>query len=443
MRGCVDRKGVYGEGTGTFMAQNASTFLALRYLRPKRSFVSVITIISLLGVAVGVLMMVVVKSVMLGFDAEFRETLLGAEPHLLLEQKESAGDWRGVMGAARANDGVVTATGYAGGVLYARLGGGQAGFPVLGLDPGEAGAQLAKVEKHLVEGTLELEDGTVVINDFAARQLGAKLGDEISVYESGAVNRAARQFKAAMNEADEEKRRQMRRGIGLDERKLRVAGIYAGELGGFNAYVSLRTGRELFHLGEEGVSGVAIELAEPYEAKGTGAGLLPAAGWEMRTWLDEGEARLAAMRNEQIMMTIILWIIAVVAAFSVMNTTITVTTQKRREIGVLTALGCRTRDIVRIFVTKAAIIGGMGVAAGVVCSLLVLWLRNDLREMIARLTSSQVHAIEGVFLAEIPARLSWMNVGLAAGGSFVLCLVAGFLPAWFAARLDPAVALRD
>ena len=80
---------------------------------------------------------------------------------------------------------------------------------------------------------------------------------------------------------------------------------------------------------------------------------------------------------------------------------------------------------------------------GGVGSLLVLWLRNDLRALIARVTSSQVDAIEGVFLAEIPAQLSWLNVGLAAGGSFALCLVAGFLPAWFAARLDPAVALRD
>jgi lipoprotein-releasing system permease protein len=234
----------------------------------------------------------------------------------------------------------------------------------------------------------------------------------------------------------------MRRGISLDAQKLKVVGIYNGESGGLNAYLSLETGRELFHLGQ-GVSGVAVELSAPYEAKEIGHALLPATGWKTKTWIDDGEARLAAMRNEQIMMTIILWVIAVVAAFSVMNTTITVTTQKRRDIGVLTALGCRTWDIVRIFVTKAAIIGGVGVAAGVGGSLLVLWLRNDIRAGIARLTSSQVHAIEGVFLAEIPAQLSWFNVSLAAGGSFLMCLIAGFVPAWFAARLDPAVALRD
>jgi lipoprotein-releasing system permease protein len=425
------------------MAPNASTFLALRYLRPKRSFVSVITIISLLGVAVGVLMMIVVKSVMLGFDADFRETLLGAEPHLLLEKAEAAGDWEGMLMRAQQEAAAVSAAAYAGGILYAKFGEGQAGFPVFGLDPKAASAQVEKLRQHLDQGSLDLADGTVVVSDFAARQLGAALGDEITVYESAAVNRAAQQFKVAMNEVDAKKKEALHRQISLNSQKVRLAGIYRGESGGFYAYTSLKTGQTLFRLGE-GVSGIAVELKTPYEALEIGERLAPeGSGWKVKTWLDEGEARLAAMRNEQIMMTIILWIIAVVAAFSVMNTTITVTTQKRKEIGVLTALGCRPMDIVRIFVTKAAIIGGVGVVMGVSLSLLVLWLRNDIRGVIASLTSSQVHAIEGVFLAEIPAQISLANVLLATGGSFVMCLVAAFLPAWFAARLDPAVALRD
>ncbi len=424
------------------MPRDAATFLALRYLRPKRSFVSVITVVSLLGVAVGVLMMIVVKSVMLGFDADFRETLLGAEPHLLLERGGEDGNWQEALAAARAHPRTISATAYAGGILYARFEHGQTGFPVFGFAPGEAGAQLEKVRRHLAEGSLDLEDGTVVLSDFAARKLGARLGDEITVYESVAVNRAARQFKAALDEPDADKKKAMHREISLGSGKLRVAGIYRGESGGFNAYTSLATGRALFHLEGDNVSGVALELDTPYEAREIGQALRPA-GWQARTWLDEGEARLAAMRNEQILMTIILWIIAVVAAFAVMNTTITVTTQKRKEIGVLTALGCRAGDIARIFTIKAAIIGGLGAVIGMALSLLVLWLRNDIRELIARLTASQVHAIEGVFLAEIPAHLSWANVALAAGGSFVLCLLAGFLPAWFAARLEPAEALRD
>ncbi len=453
------------------MPQDAPTFLALRYLRPKRSFVSVITLVSLTGVAVGVLMMVVVKSVMLGFDADFRETLLGAEPHLLLERAAETGEgeegWQEMLAAVQAHPQTVSASAYAGGILYARFRDRQTGFPVLGLDLSQATGQLDKLRRHLLEGNLNLEDGTIVLSSFAASQLGAAIGDEITVYESLAVNRAARQFKTALDEPDAEKKKALHREISLGSSKLRVAGLLRGETGGFIAYTSLGTGRELFHLGAsgmtreslrfsvvaangretyhmnaDGVTGVAVELKSPYEAREIGQALCPP-GWRVRTWLDAGEARLAAMRNEQILMTVVLWIIAVVAAFAVMNTTITVTTQKRKEIGVLTALGCRTADIVRIFTVKAAVIGGLGVLAGLALSLLVLWLRNDIRGLIAQLTASQVHAIEGVFLAEIPARLSWLNVALAAGGSFILCLLAGFLPAWFAARLEPAQALRD
>ncbi len=426
---------------------NASTFLAVRYLRPKRSFVSVITVVSLLGVAVGVLMMIVVKSVMLGFDADFRKTLLGSEPHLILEgsvaDQPAPADWQAVKAGIERHPNAAATAVFAGGMLYASRGEGQAGFPVFGVNREEAAAVLAKVSQHLEQGDLSLAEDTLVLSDFAANRLGVRVGDEITVYDSHAVNRAARSFKEAMNEADAARRRAMHERIGLDSRQVTVAGIYRGETGGFYGYASLATGRRLFGLQENDVSGLLMELREPYEARETGTALAPSPAWKTRTWLDEGEARLAAMRNEQILMTIVLWIIAVVAAFSVMNTTITVTVQKRREIGMLTALGCRTADIVRVFVTQAAVVGGVGVAMGVGLSLLVLGFRNEIREALARLTASQVHAIEGVFLAEIPSQLTWTTVALAAGGSFVMCLVAACLPAWFAARLEPAVALRD
>jgi lipoprotein-releasing system permease protein len=429
------------------MAVSATGFLALRYLRPKRTFVSVITAISLTGVAVGVLMMIVVRAVMLGFDAEFRDTLLGSEPHLLLVMEEPAaagGDWTALADSARARPGVLAAGGYAGGDLYARTEGGQGGFPVYGLDPANAGFMLEKIRPHLFEGALELGDDAFLISDFAARRLGAAAGDTIKVYESGAVNRAARKFQEALNEEDAERQRELRRDISLDSREVTISGVFAGERGGFHAYTTLATARELFHLDEGAVTGVMVELARPYEAADAGAALLAGRdGWTARTWLDEGEARLAAMRNEQIMMTILLWIIALVAAFSVMNTTITVTVQKRREIGVLTALGCRAGDIVGVFVKQAAVIGGLGALGGTSLSLLVLWLRNDIRGWIARLTSGEIHAIEGVFLSEIPAHLTAGGVLAAAVGSFLLCVAAAFLPAWIAGRMEPAAALRD
>jgi lipoprotein-releasing system permease protein len=149
------------------------------------------------------------------------------------------------------------------------------------------------------------------------------------------------------------------------------------------------------------------------------------------------------MQNEQSMMQFVLSIIALVAAFSVMNTTITVTTQKRREIGVIAAIGGRREQIIQVFIFQAAFVGLIGTLIGLGGSLLVLWLRNDLREWLTMLTGGQVHAVEGVFLSSIPSHLQAPDVILTCTVSVLLCLVAGFIPAWFAARVEPAAALRD
>jgi lipoprotein-releasing system permease protein len=126
-----------------------------------------------------------------------------------------------------------------------------------------------------------------------------------------------------------------------------------------------------------------------------------------------------------------------------MNTTITVTTQKRREIGVLAAIGGRQDQIVGVFLLQAVIVGVLGTGIGLVGSLLVLWLRNDVRELLTMVTGGQVHAVEGVFLSSIPAHLQPWDVAVTCLISILLCIVAGFLPAWFATRMEPAEALRD
>ncbi len=432
---------------GAVMVNRASLFLALRYLRPKRSFVSVITLISILGVAVGVLMMVVVRAVMLGFEVDFRETLMGAEPHVLVAKDSAAQNappWQETLKTVRAQPDVVSAAPYAGGILYMARDESQTGAQVLGLSKEDGGAaNLAKLKPHILDGSLDLPEGTVVISDYHAQQMGVHVGDEISVYASQNVNHAVRQYSVANEEDSEEKKKAILAAIKLHPQLLRVSGVLRSETGGYNGYVSLKTGQSLFQLGQE-VTGIAVEIREPRQVKEFTRALEPLLpGWKFTLWTDAGESRLAAMQNEQTMMQFVLSIIALVAAFSVMNTTITVTTQKRREIGVLAALGSRPGQIVNVFLLQAIVVGVVGTGLGLAGSLLVLWLRNDLRQILALLTGGQVHAVEGVFLSSIPAYIQPWDVTLTCLISVALCIVAGFIPAWFASRVDPAVALRD
>lgn len=432
---------------------SAPLFLALRYLRPKRSFVSVITLISVLGIAVGVLMMIVVRSVMQGFEVDFRNILMAAEPHVLFTAEknpsgggQSASDWQKLVAAARSQPGVLSATPFAGGVMYVEGDERQAGIHVFGFQPQEAAPRLDKLRKHLLEGSLGLADGTLVISDYTASELDVGVGSEVKAYPSDAVIDIVHKFRSSMNERDEARKKAILKDIKLQPLKLRIGGIMRGDTGGFYGYTSLRTAREVFKLGEA-VSGVAVELAEPqrveeFASRVKDEGFIPA-GWKTQLWTEAGEARLAAMENEQIMMQLVLLIIALVAAFSVMNTTITVTTQKRREIGVLAAIGGDSGKIISIFVIQAAIVGAIGTVLGLAGSFLVLWLRDDIRAVLTTMGGGHVNAVDGVFLATIPAHVRPDDVILTCCIAMAMCLMAALIPAYFASRLDPAVALRD
>ena len=143
------------------------------------------------------------------------------------------------------------------------------------------------------------------------------------------------------------------------------------------------------------------------------------------------------------MMWFVMSFVILVAAFSVMNTTITVTVQKRREIGILTALGSRISQIVGIFMSQALVVALLGTVLGYVGGMTVLWLRNDIREWVGKHLGRKIFdpAIYG--LESLPAFTEPLDIVVICTVSVILCLAAAFLPAYFAARVDPAVALRD
>jgi len=432
------------------MISNATLFLARRYLRAKRSFVSVITIISILGVTVGVTAMIVISAVMKGFEGEFRKTLIGSEPHMLLhplgKKPAQAKTAAAVAYNVQTQADVLSASTYIGGTMFAERDGLQSGMDVIALPESSAKFYMEKVARHLIEGDLTLRHGGVVCADFIAGQLNAHPGDKISVYASTNVTSAVQRFRVASDEQDEKKRHAAYKEIKLHAREIIVQGSLRAETAGAYGYTTLETAQQIFALGDQ-VSGVLIELKQPSEVKDVkkrleAVEIIPA-GWTASLWTDAGDARLAAMNNERIMMTIVIMIIFVVAAFSVMNTTITVTTQKRREIGVLTALGSRQGQIIGIFVSQAAFVGTLGTVGGLALSGLVLRFRDDIRMGIAVLSGGNADTTSDMFLATIPAQVEPWFVVATSVGAIVLCLLAALPPAWLAARVDPAVALRD
>jgi lipoprotein-releasing system permease protein len=444
------------------MFSNAPFFLALRYLRPKRSLVSIISLISVMGVMLGVGVLVVVMAVFKGWQVEFRQLLLGFEPHVVLVQESPyegeipegvpppvRSNWREVLKQMQAQSGVISAAPMAEGYIGVRSGDSDP-VPVelFGLQDG-GGAEkglVGKLTKHLVEGKFNLKDDNIIITDKMAEKLKVKVGDVLSVLASESIRQMIKDLRAAEESSDAAEAQTVKDEIVVLPRDLTVSGILRADTAGERCYAPLYVAQELFNL-EDNVGGIEVELAQPdlaiEFANSLFEGDILPMDWQIRTWINTHGSRLQSVENQQSLMYFLLFFIMLVAAICVMNTTITVTVQKRREIGILTALGSRARQIVMIFLAQAGIVAVMGIMFGLIGGMTVLHFRNDLRDYIGRLTGRDFFPQDIYFLSEIPAHIQFGDLSFICGLAVVLCLLAALIPAWFAARVDPAVALRD
>lgn len=430
---------------------SAPFFLALRYLRPTRSFISVITVISMLGVMLGVGVLVFVMSVFSGWQREFRQLLIGFEPHVMVQPMTARDDapgpnWRELRKVLAARPEVVSAVPVAEGVVVVESEGSLQGVSVIGMSDDAGNGLLQKLQKHLKDGRFDLKGDSIILSDKFAKELGAKIGDTLVVHAAASVNQFIRQVREIPEEAGDTKRAEALDNVSVLSKDLTLVATLRADTAGPRGYVPLHIAQEFFNL-ESGVSGIDLELKD---ADAAGAvmdainhsGVIPET-WGWRTWMQEHGFMLESVENQRVMMWFILLFIMLVAAICVMNTTITVTVKKRREIGILTALGTRAWQIIAIFVAQAGIVALAGVVAGLGAGFFCLGIRNKLRDLIADLTGRDIFPQDIYFLSSIPAHTNAGDLLVICATAVALCLMAALLPAWFAARVDPAVALRD
>jgi lipoprotein-releasing system permease protein len=454
---------------------SAPIFLALRYLRPTRSFISVITVISMLGVMLGVGVLVFVMSVFSGWQREFRQMLIGFEPHAMVQpvsahEGEPGGpkpvDWRELQKTLAQRPEVVSAVPVAEGVVVVENTGNLQGVSVIGMTDDKDNALLQKLKKHIAEdadgktkivdeytgkvsyrpGKFDLRDDTIVISDKFAKEIGAKVGDTLVVHAADSVNQFIHQVREIPEDTEEKKRSEALDNVTVLSKDLKLIATLRADTAGPRGYVPLHVAQEFFNL-DSNVSGIELELKDPDDVERVMdkiylSGALPES-WGYRTWIQEHGMMLESVENQRTMMWFLLLFIMLVAAICVMNTTITVTVKKRREIGILTALGTRAWQIIAIFVSQAGIVALVGVVAGLAGGFFVLGIRNWLRDQIASLTGRDIFPQDIYFLSSIPAHTNLSDLLTICATAVALCLMAALVPSWFAARVDPAVALRD
>jgi len=422
-----------------------SLFLAFRHLRPKRTFVSVITIISLLGVMLGVAVLIVVISVMTGFDKTLQRAILGFEPHLRVTNGEILRQWRDLVPRLDQTPGVVGVAPYVQGPVLVEHEGRVNPAIIRGINV-EQEQKLIDLKKYIL-GDLEMPSDTVILGRTLAAELGARIGDEVTIYAPGNVRGIIEELRRESEDPSAKPRTlaDIKQDVVIPA-PLKVVGLINTGTNSFDAtfmLVPLFVAQELYSL-KDGVHGLAVKTTDPYNILAIQNRIndtLDGAAYSI-SWFDENRQRFDAIRMERHVMFVILSVIVLVAAFSIMNTLITVTVQKTREIGIMKALGATQAQIIWVFLSHGMVVGILGTIAGLISGLVLLHYRNPFRDWLGDTLGIEVFPAGIYEFDGIPAEVIPSDVAIICIGAFILCSVAAFIPAWVAARLDPVKALR-
>lgn len=426
------------------MMRHFSLFLALRYLKPKRTFLSTITLVSILGVTLGIMVLILVISVMTGFERELRRKVVGFDAHVVVTGGGILEDWEKLSGMALGNPEVKGAAPFVQGPVIVEFQNRRLAPKIRGVDPAVE-RDVVDIAPFVVAGAYDLDGDKALLGSELARELSAGVGDIVTVFSPG-------NFNQILEEIDRvERSGESSNGFGnlremILPTELEVAGIFESGRYLYDSeflIVPLHIGQELYNLGGA-VHGLALRTTDPNRANLVRDQLnqsLPPSSFSM-SWIDMNKQLFDAIRMERSVMFFLLMFIILVAAFGIMNTLITVTVQKTREIGVMKALGAQSHQIIGVFLAQGMVVGVFGTATGLALGIAAVTYRNELSAILSAVTQVEIFPAAVYQFSEIPAEIVLSDVAVICVSAFVICSVAALIPAWFAARMDPVKALR-
>ena len=423
-----------------------SFFLALRYLKPKRTSVSIITLISMMGVTLGVTVLIVVISVMTGFDRELRRKVIDWDAHILVSTEDVLRDWRDLTVKIRNTPGVVGTAPYVQGPVIVEFRNQRLAPMIRGIDPAEE-EKIVPLQRFIKEGTLDLEGESAVLGSELAKKLHIRVGDKLTVYSPGNLSEILDGIKRLEKTKGEDERKAINelREVVLPK-ELTVTGIF--ETGQFLhdsefLLVPIHVGQELYGLGDA-LHGLTVKTVDPYAAERVKREIekFLQPPQFAQTWIDMNRPFFEAVRLERTVMFFLLFFIVIVAAFGIMNTLITVTVQKTRDIGVMKAIGANIWQIVWVFLGQGVVVGVFGTLTGLGLGMTLIRYRNEFSQWLSSTLHIPIFPREVYQFSEIPAEVVPGDVAIICISAFVICWIFALIPAYRAARLDPVTALR-
>ena len=386
--------------------------VASRYLLAKRreKFISIISLISVLGVAVGVCALIVVIGVMTGFDNELRDKIIGANSHIIVEQEGGIEDSAALIKKIKTEPHVVSASPFLDGQALIRAKDTMQGVSIRGIVSADE-ARVSKLSSYVMSGSMSaLKGGGMLIGTEMARRFGLRLGDTVSVLSP--LDGSSKDFK--------------------------VAGTFNSgyyEYDSSLAFIDLRDAQELF--GAEGkVGGIGIRIDDELLAPQVRVRLQKELGFPfyVKTWIDLNRSLFSALKLEKLAMFWILALIVTVACFNIAATMIMVVMEKTKDIGILKAIGAANNSIRLIFTLQGFIVGAIGTALGVAGGLGLGYLLE--KYQFIKLPR------DIYYIDRFPVDIQYTDVAAIVVAALAISLLACLYPAWQASRLNPVDALR-
>jgi lipoprotein-releasing system permease protein len=414
------------------MFRPAALYIGLRYTRAKRRnhFISFISVVSMAGIALGVMVLITVLSVMNGFDKEIQKRVFSMVPPVTVTSLTgSIADWKDLQGLLKQFPYIKASAPFVTGEVLLSYGGSVQPALVSGISPEEE-KKVSEVTNKMVSGSFNnLRSGQfgIVLGENLASLLNAELGDKVTVVTP----------QVSLSPA----------GVIPRFKRFTVVGIFrAGNGFGFDrglGFIQINDAQKLLTLGNN-VTGLHLNIDNVYDAPRIAQELTTqlSSSASVTTWTDQFGPLFHAVQLEKTMMFFILMLIVGVAAFNLVSTLVMVVNEKQADIAILRTYGATPRMIMNIFIVQGGLVGILGTLAGVLGGIALAWNVTEIVNWIEKIFHVQFLSSSVYFVNYLPSEIEWKDVAKISVASLVLSLVATIYPAWRASKMDPVESLR-
>jgi len=393
-------------------------FVSLRYLLAKRrqKFISIISIISILGVTVGVAALIIVIAIMTGFDDEIKEKIIGTYAHIIVTSETDLSDPDAVMAVLKRDPNVISVSPFIERQVLLQTKGKITGVIVRAIDPRTE--PLTTNIKHFVKkGILDFGENNLIMGAELKKNLALPMGSTVTMISP--ETKRAEPFV-------------------ISDTLTTGRYDYDANL----VCMSLAQARKFFNTND--VTGISLKVKDEYNVRAVRNEIQKKLGYNysVRTWMDLDKNLMAALGMEKKMMFIVLGLIVIVACFNIAGSLIMMVMEKTKDIGILRSLGATAFDVGTIFLMNGLFIGCIGTLAGSLSGIAIARHINGIAGFIEKLTGTEFFPSDIYYLTSIPAKVEFQDVATIVVFAMILALAAGIYPAVQAARLEPVDAIR-